>query len=439
MSLRGPVNYVEVTVQHAKPAGDADFAPSINYNSTSSYLPRWDYGQGTVDVGNAPAARSVASVSGSNSIQIGFCSFAAGAIDLRGIRATQNGLLAFLNAIDDVTPSSIRFDKQSRYCHSDVHASAGVAAQWASLASKGWTRTGAYNCGDIVFDVTTTVANDTFTVPFQAGTYECEIDWGDGQVSEGIESSTDSRLTHTYSVAGRYRITIRGSSCTRFAFSGGGDRLKVSEIVSMDLDALRVVSAQEMWYGCGVAECRITRLEANITNAADMFAECFAGTFPIEVIDLPNCINFSGTFFGCNNGEFPLTTIRLRKAGTLLAAFYQCRRGVFPITTLVAPDATNFASTFAGCTLFTTLTPGVFDEAVKAERYDNTWTNSGLSAAALDGFFESVATFNTATGTRVISYSPTVGDTHLDSSRSTDGMNAINTLIANGWVRTGSY
>ena len=71
--------------------------------------------------------------------------------------------------------------------------------------------------------------SDQFACPFlSSGTYDCNIDWGDGS-NDDITTWDQAETTHTYTSSGEYIITITGQ-CNGWAFGGSGDRLKILDI-----------------------------------------------------------------------------------------------------------------------------------------------------------------------------------------------------------------
>ena len=59
--------------------------------------------------------------------------------------------------------------------------------------------------------ITTASPSETFTIPCQdVGTFNATVDWGDGGPTSSITAFDDADLTHTYTSAGTYTISIRG-------------------------------------------------------------------------------------------------------------------------------------------------------------------------------------------------------------------------------------
>jgi surface protein len=88
------------------------------------------------------------------------------------------------------------------------------------------------------------------------GTYNFNVNWGDGS-SNTITAWNQAEVTHTYSVAGTYTITItgfiKGWDFSNYAGVVGGDRLKITSITQwgclrlVDNNAALVAGA---FYGC---------------------------------------------------------------------------------------------------------------------------------------------------------------------------------------------
>lgn len=98
--------------------------------------------------------------------------------------------------------------------------------------------------------------------------YWFQVDWGDGS-TDIIQSATDPKRTHTYSVAGTYTVKISGI-LDGWSFNNGGDRLKLLTI--------------EQWGMMNVA-----------TYA--QFAGC--ANLQVNAPDLPTLIYMGGTFWNC--------------------------------------------------------------------------------------------------------------------------------------------
>jgi len=71
--------------------------------------------------------------------------------------------------------------------------------------------------------------SSSFKLPLgSAGTYNFDIDWGDGS-SDTITDYRQSEITHTYGSSGSYLVEITGT-CEFFSFGHGGDKLKMLDV-----------------------------------------------------------------------------------------------------------------------------------------------------------------------------------------------------------------
>ena len=93
----------------------------------------------------------------------------------------------------------------------------------------------------------TTTNNETITIPTRVGfSYECDVDWGDGNV-ETMSGYNDAKWTHAYVDSGDYEVTIEGTFET-FYFNNAGDKLKLISI--SNLGFVGWASFEKAFYGC---------------------------------------------------------------------------------------------------------------------------------------------------------------------------------------------
>lgn len=128
-----------------------------------------------------------------------------------------------------------------------------------------------------VFTIKTTGASETFSLPLESvGTYDFNIDWGDGS-DDDITAWNQAGVTHAYVSAGTYEITITGT-IVGWRFNYSGDHNKIYELKSWG--ALRLGNNDRYFYGC--ANLTITATDIlDLTGTTDltwMFGECYALT-----------------------------------------------------------------------------------------------------------------------------------------------------------------
>jgi hypothetical protein len=125
---------------------------------------------------------------------------------------------------------------------------------------------------------TGSTANNQFKLPLPStGIYNCLVNWGDG-TSNTITVYNQLEATHTYAVAGVYRISITGQ-IEQFQFNNGGDRLKMITLHSWG--TLKVGASVNNFYGC--ANCDFSTIADTLdlhksVSMAHFFRNCTALT-----------------------------------------------------------------------------------------------------------------------------------------------------------------
>jgi surface protein len=161
----------------------------------------------------------------------------------------------------------LNFDAgNSQYC---------AATERANIEStNGWTITdgGPGNC-EFLFAVKTdnvgSSSNNQFTIPTNNSspyTYNYTVDWGDGTTSTTVSDD----ITHTYSVAGTYTITITGDF-PQIYFNNEGDKEKILSIENWGDNLWQ--SFEKSFYGCSNLVINATDAPnlTNVTNMESMF------------------------------------------------------------------------------------------------------------------------------------------------------------------------
>ena len=118
--------------------------------------------------------------------------------------------------------------------------------------------------------------NTQFMMPLvSSGSYNATVNWGDGS-SDTITSYNQQEVTHTYSSAGQYEISIEGT-LQGWQFNNAGDRLKMLDVKQWGVLDL---STSASFYGC-------TNLDASATDAPTISSTSFNNMFR-------ECTNFNG-------------------------------------------------------------------------------------------------------------------------------------------------
>jgi len=166
--------------------------------------------------------------------------------------------------------------------------------------------------------------NTQFMMPLvSGGSYNATVNWGDGS-SDTITSYNQQEVTHTYSSAGQYEISIEGT-LQGWQFNNAGDRLKMLDIKQYGVLNLSTSAA---FYGC-------TNLDASATDAPTVSTTSFSEMFR-------DCTNFNGAI-----GSWDITTVT-----TLDSAFRDAVSFNKSINNWNTSNVTTLSNTFRGCTSF---------------------------------------------------------------------------------------
>lgn len=100
---------------------------------------------------------------------------------------------------------------------------------------------------DFVFVMRTTEPGEAVTIPCQnTGTFNAEIDWGDGTTTS-VATYNSAGLSHEYATAGEHVIRVSGQFPNIY-FNNGGDKDKLRKVIQLgDVGWTRLLGA---FYGC---------------------------------------------------------------------------------------------------------------------------------------------------------------------------------------------
>jgi hypothetical protein len=213
-----------------------------------------------------------------------------------------------------------------------------------------------------VFKITTSSASTQFTVPlanYLGLTPSLYINWGDGNTSPLITSTTSSDRIHTYASAGIYTITISGFMPGFVVNNNASIRSLITELVQWGIVGLRTVN----FYGCN----NLTAIPGSASLSAVggytgldevlSFVYFMRGTgitaIPADLFDYsPNATIFTDAF-----SSTPITTVpsglfdEVTNASTFASCFFNCTSLSSVPSTLfdTCPNVTSFSSTFRNC------------------------------------------------------------------------------------------
>ena len=212
-----------------------------------------------------------------------------------------------------------------------------------------------------VFKITTSSANTQFTMPlvnYSGLTPSLTINWGDGNTSPLITSTTSSDRIHTYASAGTYTITISGFMPGFVVNNNASIRSLITKIVQWGIVGLRTIN----FYGCN----NLTAIPGSAslsgvggyTGLGEVlsFVYFMRGTgitsIPSDLFDYsPNATIFTDAF-----SSTPITTVP---------------SGLFDTVT----NATTFASCFFNCTSLTSVPTNLFDLNTSVVNFSSTFRN----------------------------------------------------------------
>ena len=166
--------------------------------------------------------------------------------------------------------------------------------------------------------------NTQFMMPLvSGGSYNATVNWGDGS-SDTITSYNQQEVTHTYSSAGQYEISIEGT-LQGWQFNNAGDRLKMLDVKQWGVLDLSTSAA---FYGC-------TNLDASATDAPTVSSTTFYRMFF-------ECTNFNGAI-----GNWDISTVT-----NLQECFYKATTFNKSLNSWNVSNVTTLQSTFRECVSF---------------------------------------------------------------------------------------
>ncbi|GHB58376.1 hypothetical protein GCM10008107_04180 [Psychrosphaera saromensis] len=216
---------------------------------------------------------------------------------------------------------------------------------------------------------TTTESNQSIRIPIYSFNtyYDFSIDWGDG--SQIDENQTDS-VTHIYSTAGTYTVSITGIfphmyndenssvdklmsveqwgnirwSSMRYMFRGAHNLV----INATDAPVLSdVESMYAMFYGASSFNTDISHWDvSNVTDMSVMFYGAAAFNQPIDGWDVSNVTNMVWMFFNAAVFNQPLNSWDVSNVTDMSGMFYVAAEFNQPIDSWDASNVTNMSFMF---------------------------------------------------------------------------------------------
>ena len=137
-------------------------------------------------------------------------------------------------------------------------------------------------------------AADTIELPLGVGTFDFDVDWGDGN-TENVVSAGSESITHVYSVGGTYDVSIAGTF-PAIRFNNIGDKAKLLDVTQWG-NTVQFETFDRAFYGCGTLGVSASDAP-NILAGASM-SEMFRSATPsgdISSWDVSSVTNMNGMF-----------------------------------------------------------------------------------------------------------------------------------------------
>jgi len=164
-----------------------------------------------------------------------------------------------------------------------------------------------YRFSDPAFKITVTAtAGQIFTIPLKVGySYNFTANWGDGTADSTITAYNDADISHTYTNAGNYQISMVGL-IQYFGFIGVGSRLMLKSIDAWG--NIGIIACDRAFDGCSNLTTlplgKLTWIPTNTGSSGGyyrLFTSCTKlASIPVDFFDLAvNVQSFVNTFWEC--------------------------------------------------------------------------------------------------------------------------------------------
>ncbi len=199
-------------------------------------------------------------------------------------------------------------------------------------------------------DNTGSSTNTQFTLPIQStGTVDCSINWGDGN-TEAV--TANGNITHTYTTAGTYTVSISGTSFPGIAFFMAGDCLKLLEVEQWGTD-VKWKSMYGAFFGCTNVEITATDTPdwLLVTDYTFAFTNCYAIDDDFAGYDVSNGETFLYAWAGCTD-ILNFASLDFSSAISLERTWFLCSKMV-SFGAISVPNCTSLRETWWKCSKLT--------------------------------------------------------------------------------------
>ena len=216
--------------------------------------------------------------------------------------------------------------------------------------------------------------NTQFMMPLvSGGSYNATVNWGDGS-SDTITSYNQQEVTHTYSSAGQYEVSIEGT-LQGWQFNASGDKLKMLDVKqwgvldlstsaafrgctnldssATDAPTVSTTSFNTMLRGCTNFNGAIGNWDiSTVTRIDQCFYECSTFNQPLNNWNVSNVINFYRTFFKAISYDKDLNSWDTSNVEDMQQMFYDCSQFNGDIYSWDTTNVENIQQMFYNCDLF---------------------------------------------------------------------------------------
>ena len=239
--------------------------------------------------------------------------------------------------------------------------SSGGATTIQVVASKFTDYSGNNNVASDVFNWTylekfvstwTLSVADTVSLPLvNGGTYNFDVDWGDGTTST-ITAYDQAEVTHSYGSGGVKTISIGGtnSTITGWKFNNTGDKTLITGISNW---GTLNISTNGAFYGCENLNVTANNAPTISTTTLEF---CFRGCTPLTSIggnwDISSVENIKYMFYSCTNFNQDISGLDTSSVTNMQATFQNATSFNQNISGWDTSSLTGLAATFQNATSF---------------------------------------------------------------------------------------
>lgn len=194
--------------------------------------------------------------------------------------------------------------------------------------------------------------DNQISLPLQSsGTYNFEVDWGDGN-QDTITTWNQAETTHTYASAGTYNVTITGT-IEGWRFNNGGDRQKILDVVQWG-DVKLGNSGDYFWGASNMIVSAEDELNiSGMTNFRNFFSFTNITTVSgMDLWDVSSVTNFYGMFWRATSFNQDISSWDTSSATNMAGMFYFAEEFNQPIGSWNTSQVTDMHLMFVDTLVF---------------------------------------------------------------------------------------